>query len=718
MKRAKGWVCARKWLTAGLSLALMLLPLQPALASFHYVDGGQTPPKDAVCVPWEQLKDGGRYASPLAVGEVKFYSEGLWFNMPPFGRGLHFALTFKVLLPRSDWVQLTFTHDGPALLTAHDASGAEVARQAFTASFPEFQTVTLTGSGIVQLTLRPGFLRPTGEVGERTGDLVEGYVLSLCYRPTSAQDQQPPPQDQNKTAGLPDLSVALTGPAAAEPGGNVTGLVVTVKNQGSASAPGSRPLVTGYMVDLVLSRDGTLPIRFATYADAFAEDVLLGGGRVSNTDSLAPGESRSYTVSEAVIPADTPPGLYCLGAVVDPGNAVAESDEGNNTQCHWITIGKQGPEDQQQPPQDQQQPPPEGQQGVVAGCLDFRKEKAGDRADVFVVGGITFSADGGASVLDLDGDGALELYFTGTLKAVLPAGASQVKATLVHFGDQVTMEAFDATGASKGVRTTAGSDGSVETLEINAGAAVITRVILSTKGKAALVSLCREGGPREWRMEKGKACERAPFADVPVNHPACGAIALMAERGIIGGFKDRTFRPNQPVTRAEFAKLLVLAMGRKPDPAGRVDFRDARGHWSAAQGYLQAAVALGAIGGFPDGTVRPDTRITRAQGIKIAAASAKMFLLGADGGGVPGDPLGPRGFRPPFNPPGRYLTDVGTGAWYEEWVGLAFRGDLMGPEAPYPVFTESRLLPDMPMTRAEAAQVLANLLLRRLEAER
>jgi len=58
----------------------------------------------------------------------------------------------------------------------------------------------------------------------------------------------------------------------------------------------------------------------------------LKGGRVSRTADLAPGAFRQYAVG-AGIPADTPPGDYFLCATVDPGGAVPESNEGNNTTC-------------------------------------------------------------------------------------------------------------------------------------------------------------------------------------------------------------------------------------------------------------------------------------------------------------------------------------------------------------------------------------------------
>lgn len=53
------------------------------------------------------------------------------------------------------------------------------------------------------------------------------------------------------------------------------------------------------------------------------------------------------------------------------------------------------------------------------------------------------------------------------------------------------------------------------------------------------------------------ACRRAPFRDVPVDHPLCGEIAQMSEAGVVGGHGDGTFRPDEPVERQQAAAVLT-----------------------------------------------------------------------------------------------------------------------------------------------------------------
>lgn len=136
----------------------------------------------------------------------------------------------------------------------------------------------------------------------------------------------------------PDLTVDLAAPAAVAAGADIGPQVrLIVKNVGNAVAWGTNAHPAGYMVDLSLGRDPVVPHGFRIFSANFAEDVLLKGGRVSRTADLAPHASQQYPVGGG-IPADTRPGNYFLCATVDPGNAVAEANEGNNTTCRPIHI--------------------------------------------------------------------------------------------------------------------------------------------------------------------------------------------------------------------------------------------------------------------------------------------------------------------------------------------------------------------------------------------
>ena len=116
----------------------------------------------------------------------------------------------------------------------------------------------------------------------------------------------------------------------------------------------------------------------------------------------------------------------------------------------------------------------------------------------------------------------------------------------------------------------------------------------------------------------------AGFGDV--HDPAVQtAVTLLQNIGIVAGYGDGTFRPDNNLTRAQFCKMAVLLSGTK-DVAiyeGFTVFPDVRAnHWS--RGYVNAAVrSLKIITGFPDGTFKPDTPINYAQ-----AVTTLMRLLG------------------------------------------------------------------------------------------
>ena len=93
-------------------------------------------------------------------------------------------------------------------------------------------------------------------------------------------------------------------------------------------------------------------------------------------------------------------------------------------------------------------------------------------------------------------------------------------------------------------------------------------------------------------------------------HWASNSISFMAYNGFMIGYPDGTFRPNQPITRAEVATVLanVRQLTNFTDNGLLSDIDN---HW--ARQFILAVVNAGAIVGYPDGTFRPDNYITRAE---------------------------------------------------------------------------------------------------------
>lgn len=102
------------------------------------------------------------------------------------------------------------------------------------------------------------------------------------------------------------------------------------------------------------------------------------------------------------------------------------------------------------------------------------------------------------------------------------------------------------------------------------------------------------------------------FSDVNSDDWFNNAISTLANAGILIGYSDGTFRPNEPITRAELVKIAVSFYSS--DAIG-AEFSDTDGHW--ADVYINAAYALEFINGYGDGTFKPDQDIKRAEAMKI-----------------------------------------------------------------------------------------------------
>jgi len=111
------------------------------------------------------------------------------------------------------------------------------------------------------------------------------------------------------------------------------------------------------------------------------------------------------------------------------------------------------------------------------------------------------------------------------------------------------------------------------------------------------------------------------FLDIQKGHWATPFISSVKSAGIIKGYPDGSFRPEQFVTRAEMVKMVLAAIDLETESYDLSGFKD-RGHW--ADSYIAAAVRVGIINGYPDGTFRPDNYITRAEAAKVIA---KAYVL-------------------------------------------------------------------------------------------
>ena len=103
------------------------------------------------------------------------------------------------------------------------------------------------------------------------------------------------------------------------------------------------------------------------------------------------------------------------------------------------------------------------------------------------------------------------------------------------------------------------------------------------------------------------------FSDVSDGQWHNKAISTMAKLGIVKGRRADRFDPDASITRAEFAAICARFNTRPVENSG--SFSDISGHW--AENEIERAAAFGWISGYPDGTFRPDARITRAEAMTM-----------------------------------------------------------------------------------------------------
>ena len=99
------------------------------------------------------------------------------------------------------------------------------------------------------------------------------------------------------------------------------------------------------------------------------------------------------------------------------------------------------------------------------------------------------------------------------------------------------------------------------------------------------------------------------YSDMRAFRWSTNAISTMTNAGIVTGYPDGSFRPNAAITRAEFAAIAARFDGAVYQGADL--FSDIAGHWAAQD--INRAAQKGWISGYEDGTFRPDQPITRAE---------------------------------------------------------------------------------------------------------
>lgn len=131
-------------------------------------------------------------------------------------------------------------------------------------------------------------------------------------------------------------------------------------------------------------------------------------------------------------------------------------------------------------------------------------------------------------------------------------------------------------------------------------------------------------------------CVVYAFSDIDANDKNLSeAVDLMTKFGILNGYEDGTFRPNNEITRAEFSKVIIETIMTDEKVSGdEAKFIDVKeNHW--AKGYIYLSRKLGIVNGMTIDTFAPENNITYEQAVKMIVAALGYDKQASENGGWP-----------------------------------------------------------------------------------
>jgi murein DD-endopeptidase MepM/ murein hydrolase activator NlpD len=169
------------------------------------------------------------------------------------------------------------------------------------------------------------------------------------------------------------------------------------------------------------------------------------------------------------------------------------------------------------------------------------------------------------------------------------------------------------------------------------------------------------------------------FHDLPDSHWAYSHVLYLYCRGAVGGYADGTFRPGNPLTRGQFSKMVVVGHAWQPYNPFYPTFTDLpRDH--TFYPHVETLRFREIIGGYADGTFRPNNHMTRAQATKMVVLSRGWAIL---------------------NPPNPSFTDVPRAHWGYRYIETAWSRGIVERRG------DGTFGPEEEITRAELSRVLA-----------
>lgn len=176
------------------------------------------------------------------------------------------------------------------------------------------------------------------------------------------------------------------------------------------------------------------------------------------------------------------------------------------------------------------------------------------------------------------------------------------------------------------------------------------------------------------------------FSDVDEEHPNFNAAYYLSEKGIIKGYNDNTFKPDQQITRAELTKMILVGAKVETKNYGTNCFPDV-GYLEWFSNYICTAKEAKYIQGYDDGTFKPDQYINKAEALKIIAKTYDWKMEFEETPGA--------------------FADTPNDAWYIDYIWYGIERDLFkGFDDESVNLSDYQFEPGQYITRGEVAEIL------------
>jgi hypothetical protein len=168
------------------------------------------------------------------------------------------------------------------------------------------------------------------------------------------------------------------------------------------------------------------------------------------------------------------------------------------------------------------------------------------------------------------------------------------------------------------------------------------------------------------------------FADISTGHPNFQAISFLKNEGVINGYPDGSFKPENVVSRVEVLKFILEGTDSELKNAKSLPFDDtSKNEWYSD--YLYTAWKLGIVDGYPDGSFKPTVSVNRVEFLKMLVESMNIDI----------------------NPDAENLEfqDVNNDEWYAPYVKFAHEKNIIQVNG-------NKFNPTAQMKREEVAEAI------------